>query len=226
METRKLFVLAVSVWDANDYIQFRDYDKSCNPGSTDLYLFATEEEAEKYATSLDIDDDIYNTAELFEGELTDEEILELTGYETIEEFDEALAEPYSTDARVKNLGEDEKGEVAQAIVDDGNLLRDVDCPNYDFDKSLEGAILVFWSWERYIGYARKFIEIRRADGSDTETILTKEDKVFATQCDVLLTADEVSEAGEDLHEAMLDRLQDGSWKWQNERFMEQFVEEF
>lgn len=225
MTTRKLYVLAVSVWDANDYIQFRDYDKSCNPGSTDLYLFATEEEAEKYATSLDIDDDIYNTAELFEGELTDEEILELTGYETIEEFDEALAEPYSTDARVKNLGEDEKGEVAQAIVDDGNLLRDVDCPNYDFDKSLEGAVLVFWSWERYIGYARKLIEVRRAYSDDTEALLTKQDKVFATQCDILLKADEV-EAADDLQEAIRERLEDGSWKWNNPGFITSAIENF
>lgn len=225
MTTRKLFVLAVSVWDANDYIQFRDYDKSCNPGSTDLYLFATEEEAEKYATSLDIDDDIYNIAELFEGELTDEEILELTGYETIEEFNEALAEPYSTDARVKNLGEDEKGEVAQAIVDDGNLLRDVDCPNYDFDKSLEGAVLVFWSWERYIGYARKLIEVRRAYSDDTEALLTKQDKVFATQCDILLKADEV-EAADDLQEAIRERLEDGSWKWTNPGFITSAIENF
>ena len=57
-------------------------------------------------------------------------------------------------------------------------------------------------------------------------MLTKQDKVYATQCDVLLKADEVSEAGDDLREVMLDKLQDGSWKWQNERLVEQCVEEF
>lgn len=39
------------------------------------------------------------------------------------------------------------------------------------------------------------------------------------------TADEVREAGDDLHEAMLDKLQNGSWKWQNAGFMAQCVEE-
>ena len=222
MAKRKLFVLMNNVWDANDWLN----DRNCNPKWTDTYLYATAEQAEQKAKELDVDDDIYNDGTIYEGEISDDEILKLTGYETIEEFDEALAEPYSTEARVKNLGEDEKGEVAAAIIDNPTDERPADCANYDFNKSLDGAILVFWSWERYIGYARKFIEIRRADGSDTEAILTKEDKVFATQCDVLLTADEVSEVGENLHEAMLDRLQDGSWKWQNERFMEQFVEEF
>jgi len=211
-----------NVWDADDYLN----DRNCNPKWTDTYLYATAEQAEQKAMELDVDDDTWNDGTIYEGELTEDEIMTLTGYETIEEFDEALAEPYSTDARVKNLGEDEKGEVAAAIIENPTDERTVDCANYDFDKSLEGSVLVFWSWERYIGYARKFIELRRATSSDTVAMLTKQDKVFATQCDVLLTADEVSEAGDDLHEVMLDKLQDGSWKWQNARFMEQSVEEF
>lgn len=216
MATRKLFVLAVSVWDADDYFQFRDNDKCCNPGSTDLYLYATREEAEQKALTTDADSDIYNTADIFEGELSDEEIQELTGYETIDEFNEALAEPYSTDPRVKNLGEDEKTEVAQAIVDDGNLLHEVECRNYDFDKSLEGALLVFWSWERYIGYARKLIELRYGSNDDTEKMLTKEDKVFVTQCDVLLTAEEVNAlTADELEQVVNEKLSEGSWKWTN-----------
>lgn len=222
MKTRQLFVLMNNVWDADDYLN----DRNCNPKRTDTYLYATCEECEQKAQALDTDDDIWNDGTIYEGELTEDEILELTGYESIEEFDEALAEPYSTEARVKNLGEDEKGEVAAAIIESPKDEWPVECANYDFDKSLEGAVLVFWSWERYVGYARKFIEVRRGYSDDKEALLTKQDKVFATQCDVLLTADEVSEAGDDLHEVMLDKLQDGSWKWQNTRFMEQCVEEF
>lgn len=222
MKTRKLFVLANNVWDADDYLN----DRNCNPKRTDTYLYATDKECEQKAKSLDTANDIWNDGTIYEGELTEDEILELTGYESIEEFNEALAEPYSTEARVKNLGEDEKGEVAAAIIESPKDERTVECANYDFDKSLEGAVLVFWSWERYVGYARKFIEVRRGYSDDTEALLTKQDKVFATQCDVLLTADEVSEAGDDLHEVMLDKLQDGSWKWQNTRLMEQCVEEF
>lgn len=219
MATRKLFVLANSVWDANDYLN----DRNCNPHRTDLYLYATEEEAEQKAMALDVDDDIYNDCMLYTGELSEDDILDLTGYETISEFNEALAEPYSTEARVKNLGEDEKGEVAQAIVEVPTDERPIECANYDFEKSLEGAILVFWSWERYIGYARKFIEVRRATSDDTEAILTKQDKTFVTQCDILLKADEV-EAADDLQAAIRERLEDGSWKWTNPGFINFVIE--
>lgn len=222
MATRHLFVLANNVWDADVYLN----DRNCNPKYTDTYLYTTREECEKKAQELDVDDDIWNDGTIYEGDLEESEILELTGYETIEEFDEALAEPYSTDARVKNLGEDEKGEVAAAIIESPTDETAIECANYDFNKSLEGAVLVFWSWERYIGYARKFIEIRRGYSDDTEALLTKQDKVFATQCDVVLSAAEVEQAGDNLNEAILDRLTDGTWKWLNQSFMEWCVEEF
>jgi hypothetical protein len=215
---RKLYVLKNDVWDANDYLNGRNTD----PHRTDLYLYATEEEAEEKAMSLDVDNEIYNDCTLCTGEISEDDILYLTGYETIEEFDEAMAEPYSTKARVKNFGEDEKSEVAQAIFENPTDERPVECSNYDFDKSLEGAVLVFWSWERYIGYARKLIEVRRADSSDTEAILTKKDKVYATQCDIILTAEEVA-AADNLKEAIRERLEDGSWKWVNTIFITEAV---
>jgi hypothetical protein len=124
---------------------------------------------------------------------------------------------------VKNFGEDEKSEVAQAIFENPTDERPVECSNYDFDKSLEGAVLVFWSWERYIGYARKLIEVRRADSSDTEAILTKKDKVYTTQCDILLTAEEVENA-DDLKAAIRERLDSCSWKWTNTSFITEAIE--
>jgi hypothetical protein len=175
--------------------------------------------------SLDVDNEIYNDCTLCTGEISEDDILNLTGYETIEEFDEAMAEPYSTKARVKNFGEDEKSEVAQAIFENPTEERQVECSNYDFDKSLEGAVLVFWSWERYVGYARKCIEVRRAYSEETETLLTKQDKVFATQCDILLTAEEVENA-DDLKAAIRERLEDGSWKWNNTSFVLSQIEKF
>jgi hypothetical protein len=216
---RKLYVLKNDVWDANDYLNGRNTD----PHRTDLYLYATEEEAEEKAMSLDVDNEIYNDCTLCTGEISEDDILYLTGYETIEEFDEAMAEPYSTKARVKNFGEDEKSEVAQAIFENPTDERPVECSNYDFDKSLEGAVLVFWSWERYIGYARKLIEVRRADSSDTEAILTKKDKVYTTQCDILLTAEEVENA-DDLKAAIRERLDSCSWKWTNTSFITEAIE--
>jgi hypothetical protein len=218
MKTRKLYVLENNVWGANDYLS----GKNCDHHRTDLYLYATEKEAKQKAMSLDANNEVYNDCTLYTGEMSEDEIIAITGYETIEEFDEALAEPYSTDSRIKNLGEFEKGDVAQAIFENPTEERTIECSNYDFNKSLDGLVLVFWSWERYVGYARKLIEVRRADSSDTEAILTKKDKVYATQCDIILTAEEVA-AADNLKEAIRERLEDGSWKWVNTIFITEAV---
>ena len=220
-ETRTLYVLANSVWDADDYLN----DRNTKPKYADLYLYATREEAEHKAQNLDVDDDIYNDCTIYTGELTEQEILDITGYDTIDEFNEALSEPYSTDHNVKNFGEFEKGDVAKEIMENPTDEYIIECANYEFNKSLEGCILVFWSWERYIGYARKCIEVRRAYSDETETLLTKQDKVFATQCDILLTAEEVENA-DDLQEAVRSALDRDSWTWNNTRFVESQIEEF
>lgn len=218
-EPRKLYVLSNSIWSADDYLNGRNTD----PLATDLYLFATKEEAIAKAQSLDVAHDIYNDCTLFTGEMDDEEILDITGYDSIEDFEEALAEPYSTNPNVKNYGEDEKTDVAKAIVEYPDEDEIIDAANYDFGKSLEGCILVFWSWQRYIGYARKCIEVRHANPEDTESLTTKQDKTFVTQCDILLTAKEVAEA-DDLQEAVREALSKPSWKWTNPNFVESQIE--
>lgn len=211
MKTRKLFVLVNCVWDANDYLNGRNGD----PRWTDTYLYNTREEAEQKAASLDVYPDRYNDGAIMAAEVEEQDILRVSGYETIEEWDEAMAEPYSTDPNRKNLGETEKGRVAGIILEDPTEQIDVQCANYDFHRSLEGAILVLWSWERHIGYARRFRELRRATADDTEALLTRQDKVGAIQCDVLLTADEAAQAGEDWQQAASERLAARSWKWTN-----------
>lgn len=217
----KLFVLSNTVWDADDYL----HGNNSNPLRTDIFLYATEEEAEKKAMCLDVANDIYNECTLFVGEMSEDDILDITGYEDIEEFDEALAEPYSTKARVKNLGEFEKGDVAQAIFENPTDERTIECANYDFNKSLAGSVLVFWSWEKYVGYARKLIEVRRADSSDTEALLAKQDKTFVAQCDILLTAEEVA-ASDNIQADIRERLDSGSWKWVNSGFITEAIENF
>ena len=221
MEKIKLFVLAVNIWDADDYLN----DRNTNPKRTDLYLYTDREKATDKANNLDIDNDIYNVATIYEGELSQEEILQLTRFEDIADFNEALEEPYSVDPRVKNFGEFEKTEVAMAIMENPTGEESVECANYDFEKSLEGAILVFWSWQRYIGYARKCLEVRRAHSDDTEKILLKQDMVFATQCDILLTAEEVNNA-DNLQDAILEELAKSSWKWTNPEFVKNEVNRF
>lgn len=219
--SRKFFVLAINVWDADDYLN----DRNTDPRDTQLYLYGTREEAVKKAAEADTDSDIYNDGVIYTGELSEAEILEITGFEDIEDFNEALAEPYSTDPRVINFGEDEKTAVANAIMENPEDDETIECANYDFDKSLEGAILVFWSWQKYVGYARKCIEVRLAYSDDTEAILTKQDRVFATQCDVLLTAEEVA-AADNLQDAVREALENGSWKWTNPTFAYSLAEEF
>ena len=219
--TMELYALANSVWHADDYLN----DRNTNPMCTDLYLFATEEEAKDFAiNSLSYDDDIYNDGTIYSADIAEEDILEATGFESMEDFNEALAEPYSTEPRKKNFGEDEKAAVAQLVMDEDGCGIPCDCANYDFGKSLEGAILVMWSWQTYVGYARKCEGLRYGYSDDTEELLTKQDRVFAGQVDVVMTAEEV-EASEDLQNDLTERLlQKRDWKWTNPDFVEFSIE--
>lgn len=216
----KLFALNVNVFRANAFLS----GKSCSPIATENYLFSTFEDCKKQAMTIDADGDIYNVATVYEGTISESEIVEILDLEDFAEFAEMLETPYSKEMFCKNYGEDEKAMIADEIIHNTEGEEEIECSNYDFDKSLEGAILVFWSWEKYIGYARKFIGIRRATSSDTEELITKEDRVFVSQCDVLLTAEEVEEAGESLGEVIAEELISNSWKWTNPREAEREAE--
>ena len=91
MGTRKLFVLSVSVWSADDYLN----DRNTNPQHADHYVFATKEEAEERAQNITADADVYNDGVIYSMDLNDEQILDITGMENIEDFEEALRTPYS-----------------------------------------------------------------------------------------------------------------------------------
>ena len=227
MGTRKLFVLSVSVWSADDYLN----NRNTNPQHADHYVFATKEEAEERAQNITADADVYNDGVIYSMDLSDEQILDITGMESIEDFDEALRTPYSDSIWdsiwTKNYGEDEKDMVAAYIIEQPVDFEEVECANYNFDQTLDGAILVFWSWERHIGYARKLIDVRFAYHDETEAILAKQDRTYVTQCDVLLTADEVKNAGEYLREAVRKELEDKhDWRWRNPSFIDTLIEQF
>lgn len=215
---RKLFVLANSVWHADDFL----HDRNTNPMCVDLYLYDSEEKAKEQAKNVSCDDDIYNDGTIYMASLEESQILELSGFETIDDFEEALKEPYSTQSYHKNYGEDEKTAVAEYIVDNSEDEWPVDCANYDFDKTLEGAIIVCWSWQTHVGYARKCEALRYGYSDDTESLLTKEDCCYRTQCDVVMTADEVDSCA-DLAEALMDKLHDSSWKWTNPEFVDSLI---
>lgn len=205
----KLYALSISVWDADDYLN----DRNTNPRTTDRYLFKTEEEAKQFAmenTYADADD--YNDCWLCSADIDNEEILDLTLFDTIEEFADNMS---------GNLHEEE---IAQWVFDEdrigGNM---VECNNYDFDKSLDGAILVVWAWHRYVGYAREIRELRYAYYRETERVLTKRDATFVSQVDVVMTAEEV-EKTEDLESDLIDKLLvDSNWKWTNTNKVERLI---
>ena len=49
--------------------------------------------------------------------------------------------------------------------------------------------------------------------------------VFATQCDILLTAEEVNNA-DNLQDAILEELAKSSWKWTNPEFVKNEISRF
>lgn len=208
MNKRELWALDVKSWNASDYFE----GKCCN-STTFTYLFATSDEAKAFAMGIDADSDSYNECLLYHGELTEEEILEESSFETMEDFDEALREPYSTVWNRKNFGEDEKTAVAVYIQGEyDNTLEEIPCANYDFDKSIEGSIIVVWSWRTYVGYAREFKELRYATYDETEKMLTKKDFIYVPQVDIVMTADEVANS-KHLREELTEILQRDHWKW-------------
>lgn len=205
----KIYTLANSVWDADDYLNQRN----TNPKFTDFYVFQSNEQAENFALNgLDYDDDIYNDGTIYEAELSDEEVLEITGFDSVDDFWQGIR---------GNLHEEEIGRMVAD--EDGWNGYPIDCANYNYDKTLEGAILVMWSWQTYVGYARKCEGIRYGYSDDTEALLTKQDKVNAGQVDVVMTAEEVEQAGDDLKEELSTRLHNG-WKWTNPNHVDFLIE--
>ncbi len=201
----KLTALSVSVWDADDYL----HDRNTDPLAIDRYLFESEEEAKAFALTLDYDSEIYNEGWIYEADIDDEEILALTLFDTIGEFLQGMR---------GNLHEEE---IAQWVVEQDGCGTPCDCANYDFDRSLGGAILVVWSWQTYVGYARKCMEIRYAYPNETAALLTKQDRTYVSQVDVAMTAEEVAASKDikaDLEGALLGNCD--CWKWTNPQHVE------
>lgn len=227
---KQLFALRLAIWDMATYIGFRDYNESSNPGYCECILFATEDEAKEYAAKLYSDDSIYNDATLHQMQMDDKDILDISGFESIGDFEDAMkAGLYPPEKRYwwgikKPYGYDERVAIAKHIVENGEELYEVDCPNYDIDKSIEGSIVVVWQWHRYVGYARKFVELRYAYDGETEANLTKDDTVCGNKIDIIMTKEEV-ESCEDLESELTDKLI-ADWKWTNTGDVERAIDDF
>ncbi len=229
---KQLFALRLAIWNMATFIGWRDYNESSSPSSCEFLLFKSEDEAKEYASKLYFDSDIYNDVTLHTMSLTDKEIVELSGLESIGDFEDAMKaglyppEKSSWWSDTKPYGYDERVAIAKHIVENGEELYEVDCPNYDIDKSIEGSIIVIWEWHRYVGYARNFVELRYAYDGETEALLTKEDSTSGNKVDIVLTKEE-AENCEDLENELIDRLlADDAWKWTRESAVNRGIDDF
>jgi len=117
---------------------------------------------------------------------------------------------------------DEVEELGDMAFDDSDLL-DIFNDRRDYEesidvtyqyKNLDGALLVFWSWNRYIGYARDLQEIREGMYGEDESICIKQDKTFVTQCDVLIEKQELEGLSKQDRRTLIEqRLGESHWKW-------------
>ena len=106
------------------------------------------------------------------------------------------------------------------IINENDSLENVDYFYVEYEyKNLEGSILVFWSWQTYVGYCRKCVEIRYAYSNENESICIKKDKVNHTQCDVLCSAEELEgQSKEDIVNLVNQKLGESHWKWRNNAY--------
>lgn len=215
MKTWKLTLVANSIWDADDYL----HDRNTDARTVDYYLLRddSEEELKKVYDDIDADSDIYNDAVICRNVELDEEDILVNGFDSIEEFEEELELALDGDPKRSSLRE-----LEQYILNYSDWIN-LDVPNYNFDESIEGSIVVCWSWDRYVGYARKFEELRYAYCGETKRLLTKRDSTFVQQYDIVMTADEIASC-DDLEQELYDRLI-GDWKWRNTNAVERAISE-
>lgn len=82
-------------------------------------------------------------------------------------------------------------------------------------ESIEGAIVIRRSWEKYIGYASNFHGVRYGNYNETEASLkVDQDRVFHQFEEVLLTAKEIEGMNDDeILEAVMNEIRQDKWKW-------------
>lgn len=94
--------------------------------------------------------------------------------------------------------------------------------DYNEGEDITGAIVVQWSYEKYVGYCRNLQDIGIAGEYPFHELITEKDlitgneeRTFRSNYSVLLTKDEVEDTSgtSALREAVEEELQRGHWKW-------------
>ena len=99
--------------------------------------------------------------------------------------------------------------------------------------NIEGAVVIKWQWNKYVGYSRNFEGVGIAGKYPYHNILKEidlitgdEDRVFRTNYSLLATKKELEEYGEDI---LLRKMIEGDWRWNNvedvSNIMSRFVKE-
>ncbi len=126
-------------------------------------------------------------------------------------------------------------DLEELVNEDGNIdLADIDyksVSSYDSEEiystdeftgdSIEGAILVEWSYEKFVGYAHNLINIGIAGEwpfsdlkKESDLITGNEESTFRSNYSVLLKADEIEGLTKDeVREAIDQALNENRWKW-------------
>lgn len=86
-------------------------------------------------------------------------------------------------------------------------------PEYE---SMQDGILVYYRWEPYVGYARKFCGLEYCIEDKTTLHCKPTERAFAMECEMLVSPAEVREcsSASELRKIMNERLRNmGLWKW-------------
>ena len=109
--------------------------------------------------------------------------------------------------------------------DDEKLLELIERYNTDVDdtvsevsytyQSVQGALLVIWGWERYVGYSRMIHEIREGMYGEDERMCCPIDNTYLPQASVIATAEEIEGLSKAELHSMLEKklLEEGDWRW-------------
>lgn len=84
-------------------------------------------------------------------------------------------------------------------------------------KNIEGAIVLVWSYEKHVGYARNFLEIRYGNHNELESdlVTTNHERVWAPVSQVLLNKSDIENLSDEeiLAKVNSELYEVRDWKW-------------
>ena len=122
----------------------------------------------------------------------------------------------------KEAEEVEFHDIEEVFDEYSEYLDDIEFDEYvktEEGKNIEGAVIIKWQWNKYVGYSRNFVGVGIAGQYPYHNILKEidlitgdEDRVFRTNYTVLATKEELEEHGTDI---LLRKMIEGDWRWDN-----------